>query len=94
MALWLHQLFDITGNFFTKHFMDWVDDERDILSNVFLLTEMNRFRLPVTIIRSFDPPLNEFCPSIEDDAIASSLADQLEITTCKLVHKVKSCEEN
>ena len=54
---------------------------------------MNRFRFPVTIIRLVDPPLHEFLPSIEDDAITSSLADQLEITKCKLVHKVKSCEE-
>lgn len=34
--LWLHQLFDIIAGEFLKKIMDWVDDERDILSKVFL----------------------------------------------------------
>merc|ERR1719162_2667381 len=48
--------------------------------------------LPVTI-RLLDPPLHEFLPSLEDDAIISSLADQLGSTVDELKDQVKAAEE-
>jgi len=48
--------------------------------------------LPVTI-RLLDPPLHEFLPSLEDDAIISSLADQLGSTVDELKDQVKGSEE-
>lgn len=48
--------------------------------------------LPVTI-RLLDPPLHEFLPSLEDDAILSSLANQLGSTVEQLKEQVKTSEE-
>lgn len=48
--------------------------------------------LPVTI-RLLDPPLHEFLPPLEDEAILSSLADQLGSTVEQLKEQVKSSEE-
>mmetsp|Transcript_43630 Transcript_43630/g.51111 ORF Transcript_43630/g.51111 Transcript_43630/m.51111 type:complete len:973 (-) Transcript_43630:342-3260(-) len=48
--------------------------------------------LPVTI-RLLDPPLHEFLPSLEDDAILSSLAEQLGSSSADLIEKVKAAEE-
>lgn len=48
--------------------------------------------LPVTI-RLLDPPLHEFLPSLEDEEIMSSLADELGSTTNDLKEQVKAAEE-
>lgn len=48
--------------------------------------------LPVTI-RLLDPPLHEFLPSLEDDDIILSLANELESTVDELREQVKAAEE-
>ena len=48
--------------------------------------------LPVTV-RLLDPPLHEFLPPLEDEAILSSLAEQLGSTVDDLKEQVKSAEE-
>lgn len=48
--------------------------------------------LPVTI-RLLDPPLHEFLPSLDDEEILSSLAEQLDTTVDRLKEQVKSTEE-
>ncbi len=62
--------------------------QRDDFEDIF--REMDG--LPVTI-RLLDPPLHEFLPSVEDDNIMSSLADQLGLSKDDLKQKVKSSEE-
>jgi len=47
---------------------------------------------PVTI-RLLDPPLHEFLPSLEDEEILSSLAEQLGLNMEELVEKVKAFAE-
>jgi len=48
--------------------------------------------LPVTI-RLLDPPLHEFLPSLEDEEIISSLAQQLDKTVEELKEKVTNSQE-
>ena len=48
--------------------------------------------LPVTI-RLLDPPLHEFLPSMEDDEIITSLAEELDTTPDVVREQVKSAEE-
>jgi len=48
--------------------------------------------LPVTI-RLLDPPLHEFLPSLDDDIILASLANQLDTTVDELKEQVKAAEE-
>ena len=48
--------------------------------------------LPVTV-RLLDPPLHEFLPSLEDDEIIASLAEQLGTSVEDLKEQVKSAEE-
>jgi pyruvate,orthophosphate dikinase len=48
--------------------------------------------LPVTI-RLLDPPLHEFLPSLEDDGILKSLAEELNTSVDKLKEQVKATEE-
>lgn len=48
--------------------------------------------LPVTI-RLLDPPLHEFLPSLEDEAILKSLAESLDTTVENLKEQVKASEE-
>ena len=46
-----------------------------------------------TTVRLLDPPLHEFLPSLEDEDVLSSLAEQLGTTVEKLKEQVKSSEE-